>query len=154
MSSPSCSINPTEPHHHAVKAVLLLGDRYVLQLRDDIPDIAWPGSWAQFGGGVEPDETPGEAIAREIEEELELQLEFTLLWVDDYYSPFVDSMVRAWIYEARVDDVWHQHRLHEGQAAGVFAYDALPVDNLVPIARAITERHYMAVPMRTPTYNR
>lgn len=51
-------------------AILYQGDRFLLQLRDDIPTIAWPGHWAFFGGHLEPGESPDEAMYRELEEEI------------------------------------------------------------------------------------
>lgn len=51
-------------------AILYQGDRFLLQLRDDIPTIAWPGHWAFFGGHLEPGESPGVAVHRELLEEI------------------------------------------------------------------------------------
>jgi len=58
-------------HTHAAAGVFLLTDdrRLVLQLRDDIPDIHYPGMIATFGGGAEPGETPVQCALRELEEE-------------------------------------------------------------------------------------
>ena len=58
-------------HTHAAAGVFLLtGDRrLVLQLRDDKPDIHYPGMIATFGGGAEPGETPVQCALRELEEE-------------------------------------------------------------------------------------
>ncbi|ALD11604.1 NUDIX hydrolase [Clavibacter capsici] len=44
--------------------------RILLQLRDDIPTIPFPGMWAIPGGMLEPGETPLACIVREVEEEL------------------------------------------------------------------------------------
>lgn len=58
----------------AVVAIILDEDgRYLMQLRDDIPEIPYPGYWGLFGGSVDPGETPGEALARELMEELEFR---------------------------------------------------------------------------------
>jgi 8-oxo-dGTP pyrophosphatase MutT (NUDIX family) len=56
---------------NAVAALLVLGDgRYVMQLRDFKPQIFYPGHWGLFGGAVDPDESPMEALRRELYEEL------------------------------------------------------------------------------------
>ncbi len=51
-------------------AILHQNDRFLLQLRDDIPGILYPGHWALFGGHLEPGEHPDEAIRRELVEEI------------------------------------------------------------------------------------
>ena len=44
--------------------------RWLLQLRDDIEGILYPGQWALFGGHLDPGETPEVALKRELEEEI------------------------------------------------------------------------------------
>jgi 8-oxo-dGTP pyrophosphatase MutT (NUDIX family) len=44
--------------------------RYLLQLRDDVESIWYPGHWGCFGGAVEPGEDPTTALRRELREEL------------------------------------------------------------------------------------
>lgn len=57
--------------HPAVAALLRTPDnRYLLQLRDDIPGIWYPDHWGLFGGAIEPGESPEQALVRELEEEL------------------------------------------------------------------------------------
>lgn len=44
--------------------------RFLMQLRDDLPDILYPGHWGLFGGHLEPGETPEAGLRRELDEEL------------------------------------------------------------------------------------
>lgn len=58
-------------------AIIPQGDRFLLQLRDDIPGIFYPGHWGFFGGHLDPGETPEVAVVRELKEEI------------DYTPPYV-----------------------------------------------------------------
>ena len=51
-------------------AMLQRQDRWLLQLRDDIDTIIYPGHWGLFGGHLEPGETATEAVHRELQEEI------------------------------------------------------------------------------------
>ncbi|MDJ1170445.1 NUDIX domain-containing protein [Roseofilum sp. BLCC_M154] len=51
-------------------AVLYRENRYLMQLRDRIPNILYPGFWGLFGGHLEPDESPDRGIRRELLEEI------------------------------------------------------------------------------------
>ena len=63
----------TEPFLGA-KLALLVQDRIVTILRDDIPTIPWPGLWDLPGGAREGSETPEETVLRELKEELDVTL--------------------------------------------------------------------------------
>jgi 8-oxo-dGTP pyrophosphatase MutT (NUDIX family) len=59
--------------HDAVAAIVLTPDgRYLLQERDDIPGIWYPGHLGCFGGGIDPGEDVDSALAREMTEEIGL----------------------------------------------------------------------------------
>jgi 8-oxo-dGTP pyrophosphatase MutT (NUDIX family) len=51
-------------------AILHQNNKYLMQLRDNIPNIAAAGCWGFFGGHLEPGETPEIALVREVKEEI------------------------------------------------------------------------------------
>jgi len=51
-------------------AILHQDNTFLLQLRDNIPGIVYPGYWGLFGGHLEPGEQTEEAIQRELLEEI------------------------------------------------------------------------------------
>ncbi|MFD8194536.1 ATP-binding cassette domain-containing protein [Streptomyces wuyuanensis] len=62
--------------HRTGTAVLLVNDagQYLLHLRDNVPGICHPGTWSLIGGRPEGEESPEEAITRELREEAGLAL--------------------------------------------------------------------------------
>jgi 8-oxo-dGTP pyrophosphatase MutT (NUDIX family) len=55
-------------------AILYQGERFLMQLRDDISGILYPGHWGLFGGHLEVGESPAVGLEREILEELNYQI--------------------------------------------------------------------------------
>lgn len=60
----------SDQYIHVAIAILHHQNKFLLQLRDDIPNIIYPGHWGLFGGHVEPGETPNIAVKRELLEEI------------------------------------------------------------------------------------
>lgn len=104
----------------AVAALLVLDDgRYVMQLRDVLPNIFYPNHWGCFGGAVGDDEAPGDALTRELQEELEYtprtSKEFARFEFD--FSKLGSSSVYRIYYEIQVPDAaFNRFVLHEGAA--------------------------------------
>jgi len=70
------------------KLALFLGSDLLVILRDDIPDIPYPGHWDLPGGGREGDETPEQCALRETREEIGLDLRpYQLVWARQYRQP-------------------------------------------------------------------
>ena len=73
------------------KIALICGDKVLTILRDDKDDIPCPNMWDLPGGGREGDESPFECVAREVYEELSIQL-------------LKDDIVWFWIYPSMLDE--------------------------------------------------
>lgn len=101
---------------------MVLGDgRYIMQLRDERPDIWYPGHWGCFGGAIDTGESPLETLKRELREELEYEMEaareFTRFDFD--FSPLGPQQKKVYriYYEVRVSAAaFRRMVLHEGAA--------------------------------------
>ncbi len=74
MTESDASRPPTGPRLHprdAVAAIIVVPPQgYLLQLRDNRPDIFFPDHWGLFGGAIEPGESEEAALRRELAEEI------------------------------------------------------------------------------------
>ena len=61
---------PSTKQAQVAVAILYRQGRFLMQLRDDIPTILYPGYWAFFGGHLEAGETPEQGLRRELLEEI------------------------------------------------------------------------------------
>lgn len=69
------------------KIALICGDRILTILRDDKENIPWPNTWELPGGGREGTESPFDCAAREVYEELKIQLsKDDIVWSGIYPS--------------------------------------------------------------------
>jgi 8-oxo-dGTP pyrophosphatase MutT (NUDIX family) len=121
---------------NAVAAILVDADgRYLLQLRDDVPHIWYPGHWGAFGGSVEAGEDELAALQRELEEELEfkftearelVRFEFDMrpLGLKSYFRSYYEIVVSAAQTRSLV--------LHEGAEMRWFAGEEALNLKLVP----------------------
>jgi 8-oxo-dGTP diphosphatase len=89
---------------------------------DDAPK--YPGYWGLFGGGIEEGETPEEALAREAQEELELDLRNIPLF-KRYELPQEQGTDERFIYLAQTFKTAGELKKtqHEGQDLGFFLYE-------------------------------
>lgn len=128
---------------HAVHAILKVGNRFVLQLRDDKPGISAPGMWSLFGGLLEKGETPEEALTREIEEELTIELtEYRHLWSFRRKSVHFGMDIDFTFYVSDISEQWSDCDLREGQAMQQFDFHELGDLNMPAIPRDVIGRYH------------
>lgn len=111
------------PGNAAVALLVLEDGRYVMQLRDNIPNIFYPGHWGCFGGAVDPGESSLQALKRELREELEFKAgrarEFTRFHYD--LKRLGRGRIARIYYEVPVSrDAYRRFVLHEGKAFKAF----------------------------------
>ena len=105
---------------HVAIAILIRDRQFLLQLRDNIPTIIYPGYWAFFGGHIESEETPEEGIWRELQEEIN----YTPPWLKHFKSWQDDPIVRH-IYYGPLTVPSTQLELNEGWDLGLWTIDAI-----------------------------
>ncbi len=118
--------------------------RFLLQHRDDKPEIAHPGLWGSFGGRVEPHETdqretPEEGFLRELREELCWQPRCVALYDGVPFRTLEAGDARRqliYVYAAPLDAPLSALELREGQGMAAFAPGALP-ERTVPALRTL-----------------
>jgi 8-oxo-dGTP pyrophosphatase MutT (NUDIX family) len=113
----------------AVSALMVTADsRYLLQHRDDRPDIFFPNYWGNFGGAVERGETKEEALRREIREELEFEVKqfeyFGTLDMDFRFAALGIIPRHYFVVPIAADDV-PSMRLREGRDKALFDGDKI-----------------------------
>ena len=102
------------PKTEVAIAILHQPGRFLMQLRDDIPTIPYPGHWAFFGGHLERGETPDDGIARELWEEINYVPPHLRL-----YRSYTDTMVSGhpvirYVYQAPLNVPLSALSLNEG----------------------------------------
>lgn len=95
-------------------AIIHQDGKYLMQLRDDIPHIPYPGVWGLFGGHLDPGEEPEAALKRELEEEINYSAD--LLREFDTYG---DDKYMRYLFSCPLTVPLDQLNLHEGEDFGL-----------------------------------
>jgi 8-oxo-dGTP pyrophosphatase MutT (NUDIX family) len=149
---PHGSLKPAD----AVVAIIIdeLG-RYLVQLRDAKPTIFFPDHWGCFGGAIEPGETDRECLARELKEEIELDIsalpvrQFTTFSFDFGFAG--GSVIRRTFYEVRATAASLGNlTLHEGRSMELFPGPQLLAMQVVPYDRFALWMHCYRTELTAP----
>ena len=111
------------PADAAVALAVLDDDRYLLQLRDDIPGIFFPGHWGLFGGAMEPDEPAETCLRRELREELGIEV-----GPAEYFTEFSFDFPR----HGRVLRYFYEVRIPAATAAGIVLSEGAGIAAFAP----------------------
>ena len=111
-----------------IAAIILENDKreLLLYLRDNKPGITFPNHWDLIGGHLEDGETPGEALLREVKEELNIDLkEYT------FYKKYVCLIGDAYqnikyIYTGKINLPIDEITLLEGVRPQYFSREEIP----------------------------
>lgn len=95
-------------------AILYQNGQFLMQLRDDIPGIFYPGCWGFFGGHLEPGEDPETGVKRELLEEIGYAPPIV-----QPFSRYGDDRVVRYVYHAPLTVAVEDLQLNEGWDLGL-----------------------------------
>lgn len=104
----------TDTPRQVALAILYQEDKFLMQLRDNIPGIAHPGVWGLFGGHIEVGETPLEGLQRELVEEID----YHAPQLTEFYQDHEPTVIRYVFYGSLVVSL-NQLTLNEGWDLGL-----------------------------------
>lgn len=114
-----------QPNQRGVSVFLIYKDSFLLQLRDNKTGIKFPNMWSLVSGGIEADESPEEAIRREVSEEIGIDLK------DITFLGSLENRLYRFVSYLNDQDV-ENIVLSEGQKIEFFSKDAIQKLNLTP----------------------
>ena len=105
---------------NAVCAFIIIdNNRFLLQFRDKQKGIFFPGHWGLFGGGIEDNELPEEALMREIKEEININIKELnyILTIGIGFSGRTLRNIKRYYYEVRISsEEMSNIKLYEGES--------------------------------------
>ncbi len=95
-------------------AIIYQEGKYLMQLRDDLPEILYPGVWGLFGGHLDPGESPEGGLRRELIEEIGYR-------VDELteFRCYEDDRIIRYMYSCPLVVPIEELQLNEGQDLGL-----------------------------------
>jgi 8-oxo-dGTP diphosphatase len=125
--SPSASrpISQPAPRSAVAIAILYRENCFLMQLRDENPEIAYPGCWGFFGGHLEPGESPAIAIQRELLEEIGYTPPALTLFQTYTEDLRVDSQLIRYVFQAPLLVGVDKLQLNEGCDLGLVTIEEI-----------------------------
>lgn len=114
-------------------AIIHQDGKYLMQLRDDIPTIAYPGLWGFFGGHIEPGEEPETALKRELLEEINYSTptltKFQVNYLENYIRHIFSCPLTIPVSELELNEGWDLKLLTPAEIEQGFAYSPKAIAN-------------------------
>lgn len=122
--------------------------KFLLQLRDNSPSISYPNTWTLFGGRIEKNETPEEAIKRELKEEISgLKIgSIKKLFTKNRYQDGLK--VEDNIFYAEIVSDLSNTNLLEGQKMRLFSKIELNSDKIFPPFKSYIQKFQKDMPVQ------
>jgi len=120
-------------------SAILMNDRghVLLQQRDNNPEIRYPGHWSLFGGTIEDGESAAEAVAREVREEIDFEMQNFGL-----FREFVQNNKHEFAFVGELTASLDELTLSEGQGMKLFHPAQLPELLIRPDDRQTLEQYF------------
>jgi 8-oxo-dGTP diphosphatase len=107
--------------------------KYLMQLRDDLPHIVYPGVWGFFGGHIEPGEAPEIGLRRELVEEINyvapILTKFRFYQTGNYLRHIFSCPLTVSITELELNEGWDLKLLTIKEIDQGFAYSPRAIAN-------------------------
>lgn len=104
-----------------IAAGILINDdgQILLYLRDNKKEIPYPNYWTLLGGHIEDNETPIQALKRELVEEIGHEIKNSL-----FIGTFYDGVGnKVYVYKCKINKEISEINLTEGQRLGYFKFE-------------------------------
>jgi 8-oxo-dGTP pyrophosphatase MutT (NUDIX family) len=117
-------------------AILYQGKSFLMQLRDDVAGIAYPGHWGLFGGHLEVGETPEAGLKRELLEEIGYEppecyafqrVETAQVVRHVFYGPLIVPVEKLDLQEGQDLGLWTVADIHRGDRYSAKAGQSCPI---------------------------
>jgi 8-oxo-dGTP diphosphatase len=109
-----------KPPVEVALAILYREGNFLMQLRDDLPNILYPGIWGLFGGHLEPKEAPETGLKREVLEEIEYAVTYPVK-----FGCYADDRIIRHIYHAPLNVPLESLVLNEGWDLALVSPEAI-----------------------------
>ena len=118
--------------------ILKNNGKILMHLRDNKPIIPFPNCWCIIGRAREQNETPFQAITREVKEEIGVEVK-DVIFVEKFLISdeilLEDYLVN--LFEGKIDDEVQDIKLTEGQKVDYFSFEDLEALNTPNVLKEV-----------------